>query len=134
MPNTVHLTANPVSFRGAGFSLRRTSEELAKFEETACSRARLGNSTLKGIHLPSRAQRAPREGAVMLPSFTGTSEVRRRLKPAEAKCHLLFPDVGFCSMVVLIPSPFRRKASSGSHRLSPGSLLVPRVDAAYYIG
>ena len=51
----------------AGFSLRRTSEVLAKFEETACL-----NSTLKGIHLPSR----DREGAVMLPNFASTSSVR----------------------------------------------------------
>src|ERR1039457_6721266 len=43
----------------------QTNEGLAKFEETACSRARLGNSMLKGIHLPSR----DREGAVMLPNF-----------------------------------------------------------------
>src|ERR1017187_8447403 len=50
-------------------------EILAKFEETACLRgalwAGLGNSTLKGIHLPSR----DREGAVMLPNFASTSEV-----------------------------------------------------------
>ena len=43
--------------------MSQTSEALAKFEETACLRARLGKVTLKGNLLPSRAQRAPREGA-----------------------------------------------------------------------
>jgi hypothetical protein len=34
----------------------RTEEKLAEFEETSYSRARLGNATLKGKHLPRRVQ------------------------------------------------------------------------------
>jgi hypothetical protein len=49
----------------------QAEEELAKFEETACLRARLGKATLKGKHLPSR----DREGAGSIPDFASASEV-----------------------------------------------------------
>src|ERR1017187_5879932 len=62
-----------VFFIGRTLLVAKALEELAEFEETACLRgalrAGLGNCTLKGGYLPSRAQRAPREGAVTLPNF-----------------------------------------------------------------